>query len=109
MLRTQLLPVLALALFVGACTPPAAPRQPAPEPDPCLEPVYLELRSEHPDSLSDRAWERLRQLEAGCRAERDRPLQATTGGAQQHHPAAWLWMPAMMVFGGLMWLMMGAF
>jgi hypothetical protein len=97
-----------LALLLGACTTAPAPRRPVPAPEACKEPLYVELTREHPDSLSDRAWERLQQLEAHCRAERaeqtDEPAFLEAG----HHRAMWLWMPAMMLFGGMMWLMMGA-
>lgn len=99
---------LGLVLLLGACTSASPPRQPAPEPEACREPLYLELKNEHPDSLSDRAWERLHQLEAECRAEQTRQAEEPSivdGG----YFGAWLWMPAMMVFGGMMWLMMGAF
>ncbi len=111
MRRTHtLLPLaLPLVLFLAACASAPAPRQATPEPEACREPIYLELKGEHPDSLSERSWERLQQLEAECRAE----LRQESDGADlvggDHHRGAWLWMPAMMLFGGMMWLMMGAF
>ena len=97
---------LTLALFLGACaSAPAAP-PPAAGADACREPVYLELKGEHPDSLSERAWERLQQLEAACQAEETRQAERPAVVDRGHH-GAWLWMPAMMVLGGMMWLMMG--
>jgi hypothetical protein len=111
MRRTQtLLPLaLPLVLVLGACASAPAPRRATPEPEACREPIYLELKAEHPDSLSERSWERLQQLEAECRAElRQEPDRANLVGGD-HHRGAWLWMPAMMLFGGMMWLMMGAF
>lgn len=100
---------LALALFLGGCASANATPQPAPEPVACREPLYLELRDTHPDSLSERAWDRLQQLDAACRTERSRQAERPAVTDPGHHPRAWLWMPAMMLFGGMMWLMMGAF
>ncbi len=64
----------------------------------------MELRAQHPDSLSERAWERLQKLEDDCERERRaRPLpEATTG----HHGGWRGWAPLMMVLGTAMMVMM---
>lgn len=106
-IRPLLISALTAALLVSACAQPPAFREPAPAAPACTDSIYLRLRHEHPDSLSDRAWERLQQLEAAC--ERQRSAAADRGEAPAgvaHHGAGWLWMPAMMGLGTLMWLMM---
>lgn len=111
-MRAQRAPILLVALLVvlGSCAAPPPPNRPAPEPPSCRDPVYLELRAQHPDSLSDRAWDRLQELDAECRSQlAEQPADnATLGPGADHHLGGWLWMPAMMVLGGMMWLIMGA-
>ena len=109
MRKTHMLFPFTVLLFLGACASAPVPGSTVPEPEACRELVYLELKAEHPDSLSDRAWERLRQLDAECRADRSREPSRPDRVDADHHLGAWLWMPAMMVVGGMMWLMMGAF
>lgn len=102
--RPVLVAVLLGTLLVAAgCTAPQPERRPEPRPTACSDSVYLKLTGEHPDSLSDRAWERLQQLEAAC--ERDRSRVDVT--RDDHHRESWIWMPTMMVLGTLMWLVMG--
>ncbi len=107
--RITLILLAAVAIVtVAGCSVPEGGREPEPRPAVCADSVYLELAREHPDSLSDRAWERLQQLEAAC----DRRRAGSVDGAgaavrADHHGNDWVWMPAMMGFGLIMWLMMG--
>ena len=107
--------LLATTVLLAACVPataPAPPTAPVPRSSVCEDPLYLELRASAPDALTEREWTRLQQLEELCVLDR-RTAEALQPGGEDaahradQHSAMWLWMPAMMVFGGLMWLMMG--
>ncbi len=112
--RTTTAMLLAAGVLLAACAPATSTRPipPAPRASACDDPIYLQLRAADPDSLSHREWARLHELEDLCTAER---RAAATGEDAQSaadrgagmHGARWLWMPATMLFGGLMWLMMG--
>lgn len=105
--------LLSATILLTACGP-AGPgttgvQHPAPRAASCEDPVYLSLRAAEPDSLSEREWTRLHQLEELCMAERRaarEPVQQDPPHRAGMHDSRWIWMPAMMVFGGLMWLMM---
>lgn len=97
-----------LLLTVTACAGTPTDRPSRPVAPACTDSIYLELSQQHPDSLSDRAWARLQQLEATCQKQQaDRPEGQASVVDWDHHARGWLWMPAMMGFGLLMWLMMG--
>lgn len=99
--------LLGALLTATACTAPPPVERPEPRTDACSDAIYLELSREHPDSLSDRAWERLQQLEAACERGRSRTDNVDSAIHGSHHRDGWIWMPTMMVLGTLMWLMMG--
>lgn len=104
--------VLNIALFgtllvAAGCTTPQPERRPEPRSTACADSIYVELSREHPDSLSDRAWERLQQLDEACARDRNRAEEMDLTAPVGHHRDTWIWMPTMMVFGTLMWLMMG--
>jgi len=106
--------LLAGNLLVSACTPalPASAHAAAPRPSACEDSRYVQLRTAEPDNLSEREWTRLRQLDELCVTERRATIAgaAPVGEAARPgaiHGAPWLWMTAMMVFGGLVWLIMG--
>ena len=111
--RAAMASLVAATALVSACAPAAQSAAPAePVPSVCTDSLYLRLRSAEPDDLSEREWARLQQLEQQCLAERQTPVARQAPGEPAAHSgpmlrAGWLWMPAMMVFGGLMWLMMG--
>lgn len=100
--------LLPTVLIIGwACTnPTSAPEAPTPASSACADPLYLELHGEQPDSLSEREWERLQQFETACQIERTRAA-AAVGLDRDRHLEMWIWMPALMAMGGLMWLTMG--
>lgn len=104
--------ILHIALFgtllvTAGCTAPQPERRPEPRSATCADSIYLELSREHPDSLSDRAWERLQQLDAACARARNGAEQVDSSVSAGHHKDTWIWMPAMTFLGTLMWLMMG--
>lgn len=111
--RAAMAGLVAATALVSACAPAVHSAAPAePVPSVCTDSLYLRLRSAEPDDLSEREWTRLQQLEQQCLAERQAPAAGQAPGEKaadsgSMHRAGWLWMPAMMVFGGLMWLMMG--
>lgn len=114
---TMLSPAVAVLLLattlLAACAPAVAAQgdaAAAPRVAACDDPVYFRLKSAEPDSLTEREWTRLQQLDQQCAAERQAVAQrASDHAALDHHgpgthPAMWLWMPAMMLFGGFVWM-----
>lgn len=92
--------VLSLALL-GACAAPGTRPGYTPEPVPCVDPVYVELKAEPPDSLSEREWQRLRELDHACavaRASETRSADDWMGGPHHGH---W-WMGAGLVMTAMM-------
>lgn len=92
--------ILSLALL-GACAAPGKRAGYAPEPVPCVDPVYIELKAESPDSLSEREWQRLRELDHACaaaRADGSRSADDWMGGSHHGH---W-WMGAGLVMTAMM-------
>lgn len=61
---------LAVAAFLAvtvlsACVTPAAQWR-AVAPSPCADTTYLQLKRQHPDSLSEREWQRFQSLDTAC-------------------------------------------
>lgn len=63
--RVTILVTVALALTLAGCAS-TVPRPIEPEPAVCVAPSLTALRAEHPDSLSEREWQRLQTLERHC-------------------------------------------
>ncbi len=65
--KLRLLSVVALlsVTVLAACAMPARQWR-ASTPAPCTDSTYLQLRRQHPDSLSDREWQRFQSLDAAC-------------------------------------------
>ena len=58
--------LVAVLMLVGAgCSTTTGPSTQS-APGPCQDPTYSRLRAMDPDELSDREWQRLRELEAQC-------------------------------------------
>lgn len=66
-------------LSLSACAPPP-PTGHAPEPSPCTDSLYVSLKRQHPDSLSERAWQRLEALDRECATARTQAAHADQGG-----------------------------
>lgn len=67
---------------------------------PCADSTYLELRRQHPDSLSERGWLRLQSLERDCATTREESSQRGTAGmtdASHRGRSMWLGAAVMMV------------
>lgn len=64
---------------VGGCATTAAHPTSMPEPTPCRDSLYLDLRRHAPDSLSSREWERFRALDRECSAARSHDAEARRG------------------------------
>ena len=105
----RLLPTLSLlVLSLGGC---AARQAHVQEPTPCTDSLYVQLKRQHPDSLSGRAWERLQALEQACtvaRAQRGSEMQGMRGMMGMGSRRGVLWMGLAMVVGVGMVLMMTA-
>lgn len=95
---------IVLTLLLAACaSTPAAPAQP----NPCADSLYLRLRASDPDSLSERQFVRLRDLEQSCTEYRRQYAQSHGRRGGMMGRDAWLWMPAMMLVVATMAIMMG--
>ena len=70
--------VISVALF-AACITPATHPAPVPEPAPCADSSDIQLRQQHPDSLSARAWQRFQTLDRDCAAARAQASRETNG------------------------------
>lgn len=92
------------ALVLGACAPRQVVHE---EPSPCAEPLYLRLKSAAPDSLSEREWTRLQDLERACQSTRSSAEHRDGGGMMGMKRHTWWAMTALMAGGAAMWLMMG--
>jgi hypothetical protein len=71
---------LVLLALVMACATPmqqASMRQPAP----CEDSLYVQLKRTHPDSLSERAWQRLQSFDRDCAAARAQAQTEASGMA----------------------------
>lgn len=71
--------VLAVAA-VSACVTPGAQWR-ATTPAPCADSTYLELKTQHPDSLSEREWQRFQNLDNACAEARVRARDDSAGHA----------------------------
>ncbi len=61
---------VATASLLAGCATPASRTAHAPEPAACTDSVYVRLARQHPDSLSERAWQRLQSLDSACASAR---------------------------------------
>lgn len=75
--------VLAVALL-AACTPPATHPTAVATPTACEDPSYLKLRQQNPDSLTERAWERLQTLDRECATARRRAYATHRQNGMSH-------------------------
>lgn len=69
----------AVTLMIAGCA--TASRSPAhgPVAAVCTDSIYLHLARQHPDSLSERAWQRLQSLDSSCARERAHAASDTRG------------------------------
>lgn len=106
-LRTATLRAVALSLaLLAGCASSGARRTYAAQPVVCADSVYVQLRAQHPDSLSAREWQRFQTLDRQCtaaRAEASRTVDARPG---THHQGAW-WMASGLVMVAMMVAMWG--
>ncbi|HSL70894.1 MAG TPA: hypothetical protein VK864_11675 [Longimicrobiales bacterium] len=101
--RSMFLVVAIGGLMVAGCAPHYTVREQQP---PCSDPLYIQLKVQPPDSLSEREWIRLQELEHACvsaraASEPDRdPYQRTAVHGTR-------WMIGLGVLGvAAMWLLM---
>ena len=103
--RSVLLVASAATLLATACAPRQVVQR---EPPPCTDPLYLRLKVESPDSLSEREWIRLQDLERACVTARTAAQHGGESGMMVGMGRnTWWAMSAIMVVGAAMWLMMG--
>ena len=66
-------------LLLASCATPSTRRGYVTEPLPCSDSAYVQLKQQHPDSLTERAWERLQVLERSCVTARAQSVRETSG------------------------------
>lgn len=84
--------VLLTAALVTACATPATRSGHVQEPAPCIDSVYAQLKRQHPDSLSERAWQRLQSLDRDCATARLQSHGETSGMMGMGHGRGGAWM-----------------
>ena len=82
--------LVALVGTIAACAPPR--HQVSVQSEPCGDSLYLQLKRTHPDSLSERAWQRLQSLERDCAAARTQAHAETSGMMGMGHGRGGRWM-----------------
>lgn len=60
------LSALAATILLSGCGLSTSRSGHGPEPAACADSVYVQLGRQHPDSLSERAWQRLQNLDSAC-------------------------------------------
>lgn len=65
-------------LLLASCATPSTRRAYVAEPLPCADSTYIQLKRQHPDSLTERAWERLQILDSGCAVAREKTYRETS-------------------------------
>lgn len=78
-------------LVVAACVSAPSRQTEIAQPVPCTDSTYVQLKRQNPDSLSERAWQRLQSLDRECTAARTTSQQAANGTSHTAH-GAWHWM-----------------
>ncbi|HEY0673240.1 MAG TPA: hypothetical protein VGD27_13260 [Longimicrobiales bacterium] len=63
--KWSLLSATLAAVIVAACAASAG-RRTASLPVPCADSTYVHLKRQHPDSLSEREWQRFKTLDSAC-------------------------------------------
>lgn len=75
-MQSRFVSLLVVAIVLNGC---ATTQTHVQAPSPCSDPIYAQLTREHPDSLSERAWQRLQSLERACVAARAESRRDMTG------------------------------
>lgn len=96
--------VTAILVSCAPSPPPAVAPRPDGAASACTDPMYQALKETHPDSLSDRSWQRLQDLERMC--EEQREAEPDPKGIDGMHHDRWrTWAPAMLAMGVVMMAM----
>ena len=91
----RILTVLCLTIL-ASCVTPGTQQVRVGVPTPCADSTYRQLRSQHPDSLSERGWQRLQNLDRAC-ATREESSGTGTTDATHRGSRMWLGAAVMMV------------
>jgi hypothetical protein len=75
-------------VLLAACTALTTSATRPAAPAPCMDSTYLQLRQQHPDSLSERSWQRLQSLERECANARSMS-QTSMSAANHGHGGLW--------------------
>ena len=97
--------MLPMVLTVAAC---ATNPMPARSPAPCADSLYIQLKRQHPDSLSERAWQRLQSMDQACAATQMQANGQMRGMMGMGSMSGVLVMGVVMVVGAAMVLVMTA-
>ena len=72
---------LSMLLLLTACATTSPRHARATKPAACSDSVYVQLAHQHPDSMSERAWQRFQSLDSACvRARSQAPAESHAGG-----------------------------
>ena len=104
-MRASSVATLLISVMVLASCATVPPRRTTAE-DACADPMYVRLKAIHPDSLTEREFVRLRDLETACRTQQSAADQQHGSSGMMGGSRGWLLMPALMVLAGGMGLMM---
>lgn len=98
--------VFFLALLAGCATPARRP-VPVAEPAPCSDSTYVQLKRQHPDSVSERGWQRLQSLDRDCAATRAESSYRGTSATMDagHHGGRRIWLGAVVTMVAMMFAM----
>lgn len=99
--------LMAFAAATAACAAPIRHTS-VPQPAPCNDSIYVRLKSQHPDSLSERAWQRLQDLDRDCTTARTAAQMEMSGMMGMGHGRSWRRTGAGLVAVLLMVIMMTA-
>ena len=105
------LPMLAaVAILLVSCATTPTPQSHAMAPVACSDSMYVQLSRQHPDSLSERSWQRLQSLERSCAAARAQTPSESGGMGMMgmDHGGRGLWTGLGMVFAAGMAITMFA-
>ena len=105
-MRRPSLAVFAVAAVVALSSCASVQRTHPVQDAACADPLYLQLKTIQPDSLSEREYDRLHDLELACQAERQAAAREEHRGGMMG-VSHWYSIPMILVAAAGMALMMG--
>ena len=92
-----------LALLVSGCATSSPRSAHGPAPAACTDSLYVQLSRQHPDSMSERVWQRFQALDSACARARTQAVDASLGmgmmGMGHGGGRAWTILAALVMVG----------